>query len=216
MNGRKYKRKATRKIKKYNSIPKTPNAGITYMYVESFDVVASVLGTTSYQFNSSAWPYLNFSDMFLTQGLTSINNLFKNWAEIKILSLDLIITDAIAPTTYTSGTFGDSSFPTYYIGCYPAKQSYDPGNYTLFKDDAVYVTPGICRTQYKRFKFHKVDRMTGTATVGQWVDMSSNGSANDIKGELHVRTAHSHNTPVSVHVSNLRSRFTIACRGTNY
>lgn len=213
MNGLKYKRKIVRKNRnKRMAISKNPTSGLSYMYIESYDVIASILGTTSYQFNSTGVNFLNFSDIFNYAGSTSTTALFKNWQQIKIVSLDVLVTDAIDSPIYNTGTFGDSSFPTYVLACYPQRQSYDAGSYTVFNDQAVYITPGLKRTTYKRFKFNAADRMTGTAQAGKWVDMASTGTYSDIKGELHVKTAHGHNTPATVHVSNVRSRFLIALR----
>jgi hypothetical protein len=217
MNGLKYKRKYGRKSKsktkgKRLALYKNPNSGLAYMYIESYDVIASLLGTTTYQWNSSANPYLNFSDMFTYGGTTAFYNLAGNWGAIKIISLDVMITDAVPSQEYSSTNFGNPSFPTYVVGCYPTKQSIDVGSRSIYKDDGMYITPGLLKTFRKTFNFSKMARMTGTSSVAEWIDMSSNGSYADIRGQLHVRTSHSHNTSTSVHVGNVRSRFLIACK----
>jgi len=215
MNGLKYKRKYGRKSRtkgKRLALYKNPTSGLAYMYIESYDIIASVLGTNLYQWNTSTYPYLNFSDMFVHGGTTSFNALAYNWGAIKIISLDVIITDAVPAQEYTSALFGHASLPTYVVGCYPTKQSVDVGSRAVFKDDGMYITPGLLKTFRKTFNFSKMARMTGTASVAEWIDMSSNGSYADIKGQLHVRTSHAHNSSTSLHVGNVRSRFLIACK----
>jgi len=217
MNGLKYKRKYGRKSKsstkgKRLALYKNPTSGLAYMYIESYDVIASLLGTTTYQWNTAGNPYLNFSDMFTYGGSTAFNNLAGNWGAIKIISLDVMITDAVPAQEYSNTNFGNASFPTYIVGCYPTKQSVDVGSRSIYKDDAMYITPGLLKTFRKTFNFFKMARMTGTSSVAEWIDMSSNGSYADIKGQLHVRTSHSHNTSASLHVGNVRSRFLIACK----